>query len=399
MNERRNPLGIDNAPTVVESDARTSDVGEETHELSVGPLAARHAAGPARPGRAPIPEQVTEVQRAVQALPPMDGSIPLLDRAREPPAERLDEQTAPRIGEYALVARFRSSSTADVFLGYKSSRFGFLRRAVVKWTDRHRYDYETVRQKLLDEARAISFIEHPNIVTILDLAEDAVGTYLALEYVPGTDLRRVMVQLNERGARLPAAHACLVATAVLRGLEHVHSARGPDGAPLCIVHRDVNPSNVLISEDGHVKLTDFGAVLMQGRLQAETAPGLVKGKVRYLAPEYITNQECTSHVDIYSVGVMLFEMLTGTPCFLAKDETATMFKIVSEGLPFEDLRRAGVDAELERIIQRATRRDPLQRHTSALEMVGELEAWMESSGIFTTPTRFARYLQAQGLMG
>src|SRR5688572_25996998 len=107
-----------------------------------------------------------------------------------------DESTAPRIGEYALIARFPSSATAEVFLGYKVTNFGFIRRAVVKWTDRARSDYEKVRDTLLDEGRAISFVDHPNIVTILDMGDDDSGTYIALEYVAGTDLRRVMAELT-----------------------------------------------------------------------------------------------------------------------------------------------------------------------------------------------------------
>ncbi|MCK6551596.1 protein kinase [Myxococcota bacterium] len=215
--------------------------------------------------------------------------------------EALRESTAPRIGEYALIARFPSSRAADVFLGYKVSNFGFIRRAVVKFVDRARYDYELVRQKLLDEARAISFVDHPNIVSVLDLAEDEVGTYVALEYVAGTDLRRLMVDLGHRNDRVPLEHALFIVLELLRGLAHVHAARGPRGEPLHIVHRDVNPSNILVSSDGHVKLTDFGAVLMDGRFQDATAPGTVKGKVRYLAPEYITEQTATSKV-------------RGTPC-------------------------------------------------------------------------------------
>jgi serine/threonine-protein kinase len=390
MNERKRLAGIiDEASTVIE--ARRDRSPEDPPEGAPSVNAATRKEDAA----AEILHRATEALPAIEVPPHAErllgeGSLSIRDNT--------GETTAPRIGEYALIARFPSSQTADVFLGYKVSNFGFIRRAVVKWTDRFRYDYDLIRQKLLDEARAISFVDHPNIVTILDLAEDDLGTYVALEYVAGTDLRRVMVELGNRKDRFPADHAAYVVTEILRGLEHVHRAQGPDGEPLNIIHRDVNPSNILISGDGHVKLTDFGAVHMDGRFQDSTAPGTVKGKVRYLAPEYITSQVCTHQVDIYGVGVMLFELLTGKPCFLAKDETNAMFKIVSEGLPVDELRELGVPFDLQRIVERATRRDPKERYAAAQDMCNAMEDWMTSAGVFISPTKLSTYLHSHGLL-
>jgi eukaryotic-like serine/threonine-protein kinase len=399
--ERRKLAGIiDEASTVIE--ARRKRSGDQDANEPIAPPKLPQKSDTTIDKRSG--DDVAELlHRATEALPsiavPPHAEAVLVESAKAAAAEdAVDQRTAPRIGEYALVARFPSSTTADVFLGYKISNFGFIRRAVVKWTDRHRYDYDTIRQKLLDEARAISFVDHPNIVSMLDLSEDELGTYVALEYVAGTDLRRVMVELGNRNDRVPIDHAVYVIVEVLRGLEHVHRARGPDGKPLSIIHRDVNPSNILISHDGHVKLTDFGAVLMAGRFQDSTAPGTVKGKVRYLAPEYITSQTCTHQVDIYSVGVMLFELITGKPVFLARDEAAAMYRIVRDGLPLDDLRTLGVAFDIQRIIERATMRDPALRFGSALEMCVALEEWMASTGVFVSPTRFANYLSSHGLL-
>lgn len=380
---------------VVGSEEKTE--GISSREILLG----RALVEQARAARTPVTRP--EGARAKESLPTIE--IPphaerILAKGLDPaPRGGLDESTAPRIGEYALVARFPSSQTADVFLGYKVSNFGFIRRAVVKWTDRHRFDYGMIRQKLLDEARAISFVDHPNIVTILDLDEDESGTYVALEYVAGTDLRRVMVELGGRNDRVPVEHVAYVMLEVLRGLHHVHLANGPDGRWLRIIHRDVNPSNILISQDGHVKLTDFGTVMMDGRFQDATAPGTVKGKVRYLAPEYITDQLCTHQVDVYGVGVMMFELLTGHPCFLARDETVAMFRIVKEGLPLGELREAGVPAPLQEIVDRATRREYRERYATAHEMCLAIEDWMAAAGIFVSPTRFSTYLHTHGLLG
>ena len=341
------------------------------------------------------------LDRATKKLPHFDAP-PHAGRAlekQEVPAIPKDERTAPRIGEYALIARFPSSASAEVFLGYKLSTFGFIRRAVVKWTDRERSDYEIVRQLLLDEGRAISFVDHPNIVTVLDLADCRSGTYLALEYVSGTDLRRVFSGLQKRGLRLPIEHVAYLARELLHGLDHAHRALGPDGQPLEIVHRDVNPSNVLISTDGHIKLTDFGAVLMQGRMQSATAPGIVKGKIRYLAPEYISEQHCTHRVDVYSVGVMLYELLSGELAFSREDSTTSMVMIVRDGLRLKNLRNAPeIPEALVDIVEKATHRKPKKRYASAAAMRDALENWLESRGAYVSPARFARHLEANHLL-
>lgn len=414
MNEPKRPRGIiDEASTVVEartgsppvprhgpsSQAQTEGVADATAPSMVAEAVRTREAAKARAqpqSAAEIRQRATELLIAIDV--PTSAGRALDQTQSDGVARAAREKSAPRIGEYALIARFPSSETADVYLGYKVSNFGFIRRAVVKFTDRYRFDYESIRQKLLDEARAISFVEHPNIVTILDLAEDEFGTYVALEYVAGTDLRRLLVGLGARQERMPIEHAAYVISEVLRGLHHVHEALGPERRPLRIIHRDVNPSNVLISEDGHVKLTDFGAVHMDGRFQDATAPGTVKGKVRYLAPEYIVSQTCTHQVDLYGVGVMLFELLTGVPCFLADDETSVMYKIVTEGLPLASLEERGVPPQLQAIVEKASQRDPAERYATALEMCVALEDWLSSAGMFVSPTKLAEYLQAHGLL-
>ena len=342
-----------------------------------------------------------EISQATEALPtievPPHAPRVLADAGRKPPIPQQD--SAPRVGEYVLVARFPSSTTADVFLGYKQSNFGFVRRAVVKWVDPRRPDFDSARNSLLDEARALSFLDHPNVVSVLDVVDNELGVMLALEYVAGTDLRRVIRTLNRRGDRMPVGPAVFIVCEVLRALAHAHAARDPDGQPLNLVHRDVNPSNVLIAEDGYVKLGDFGTVLMQGRLQNQTGRGLVKGKVRYLAPEYILDQVATQRVDFYSTGVMLFEMLTGRPCFSAENATQTMLRIVRDGLAYEDLRKVQVPERLIDIIAKTTNRDPNERPATARAMATQLEDWMQSQGHFASSGRLADYLSGASLYG
>ena len=274
---------------------------------------------------------------------------------------------------------------AELYVARKVSKFGFVHRAVIKQVKRSRPDFHHLQRMLLDEARATACFDHPNLVSIFDVGETEQGLYLALEYVEGTDLRRVNQKLRTRKEALPFELACYLAAEVLRGVHHAHTARGPDGQPLEIVHRDVNPSNVLVSTSGHVKLADFGVVRMRERIQPKTEPGLVKGKYAYLAPEYIAGEPCSVQTDVYAAGIMLFELLSGRECFTGTTAYEVMWKIVNKGVPMYRLQREGVPEDLQRLVARATSMVPERRYTSAQDMANALEAWLMRSQKHATP--------------
>ncbi len=289
------------------------------------------------------------------------------------------------IGDYQVVSRLGGGSMADLYIAKKISTFGFVHRAVIKQVKRSRSDYKQLQRMLLDEARATACFDHPNLIRMFDVGETDNGVYVALEYVEGTDLRRVNAKLRQRKEALPFELACFLVSEVLRGLHHAHTASGPDGGSLDIVHRDVNPSNVLIATPGHVKLTDFGVVRMRERIQQKTEPGLVKGKYAYLAPEYIAGEPCSVQTDLYAAGIMLFELLSGRECFSGNTAYEVMWKIVNKGVPMYRLNREGVPDDLQRIVQRATAMVPERRYSTAQDFANALEAWLMRSGRHATP--------------
>ena len=289
------------------------------------------------------------------------------------------------VGDYQLVRRLTGGSMAELYVARKVSQFGFVHRAVIKQVKRSRPDFRQLQRMLLDEARATACFDHPNLVKIFDVGETEQGLYLALEYVDGTDLRRVNQKLRSRKEALPFELACHIAAEVLRGVHHAHTARGPDGKPLEIVHRDVNPSNVLVSTSGHVKLADFGVVRMRERIQPKTEPGLVKGKYAYLAPEYIAGEPCNVQTDVYAAGIMLFELLSGRECFTGASAYEVMWKIVNKGVPMYRLQREGVPEDLQRLVARSTSMVPERRYASAQDMANALEAWLMRSQKHATP--------------
>jgi serine/threonine-protein kinase len=313
----------------------------------------------------------------------------------------LADATTPHpsvIGPFQIVGLLGGGSMATLYVANRRGRYGTIQRAVIKRVNKTRPDAELLQQMLLDEARAMAFFEHPNLVTLLDVDEDENGPYLALEYVDGTDLKRVNSRLRTRREALPFELACFMVAEVLRGLHHAHRATDSEGHPLEIVHRDVNPSNVLISRSGHVKLTDFGVVRMRDRVQSKTEPGLVKGKYAYLAPEYIAGNPCSVRTDIYAAGVMLFELLTGRECFTGKSAYEVMWKIVNKGVPMHRLDREEVPGDLKRIVERATSMEPEDRYATAQDMANALEAWMVRNRRHATPWVLSVFFDRHGLL-
>jgi serine/threonine protein kinase len=290
------------------------------------------------------------------------------------------KQSLGGVADYEFVARYQGSDITDVFLAHKMSEFGFVRRAVVKRARPESELYEISREMLLDEAKALAWIDHPNVISILDFGEVDDGFYLAMEHVDGTDLRQVNMTLRRRREALPLEIAAYLAIEVLRGLHHAHTLVDPDGEALDILHRDVNPSNVLVSKSGHIKITDFGVVRMRDRLQDQTQPGIVKGKFSYMAREYILGRKCDCRVDVYAVGIMLLEMLTGRPCFSRLSVHEVMRKIVEHDLPLHRMRAQEIPEKLCSLVDKATARDPNDRFESAELMAKELETWLIRSG-------------------
>ncbi len=289
------------------------------------------------------------------------------------------------IGDYRILGRLGGGAMAELFLAHKMSPFGFVRRAVVKRVRSSRPDYAQLQNMLIDEARATACFDHPNLVSLFDVGETQGGVYLALEYVEGCDLRRVNATLRARKEALPFELAAFITTEVLRGLHHAHTVEDEEGCLLDVIHRDVNPSNILISRSGHIKLADFGVVRMRGRVQPQTEPGFVKGKYAYLAPEYIAGEPCSIQTDVYAAGIMLFELLSGRECFGGKTAYEVMWKIVNKGVPMYRLDREGVPEDLQRIVQRATSMAPERRYLTAQDMANAVEAWLTRSGRHATP--------------
>jgi tRNA A-37 threonylcarbamoyl transferase component Bud32 len=210
------------------------------------------------------------------------------------------------------------------------------------------------------EARAVARLNHPHVVTVIDFGEDDDHPYIVFEYVEGETLKERL----RRAGRLPVPEAVAYAVEIGRALECAHSNR--------LVHRDVKPQNVLIDAEGRAKVTDFG---IARSLEAEglTATGRVLGTTDYVAPEQALGEETTAQSDVYSLGICLFEMLTGDVPFKADSQVAVAMKHVKDPLPDIRMRRPEISAALAAVVDTACAKETTNRYASAAEMVHELE--------------------------
>jgi serine/threonine-protein kinase len=307
-----------------------------------------------------------------------------------PSVSRTDDAIR-RLGRYQIIGRLATGGMAEVYLALSGELPGFRTLAVVKRILPHLASNGQFIRMFLDEARLAALLDHPNIVRIMEVGHDDEEYFLAMELVQGKPLS-AMLRKAAREKRAPSAamSAYLIAQAAA-GLGYAHTLTDGDGRPLGVVHRDVSPQNVLISFEGAVKLIDFGVARAFGRV-AHTSPGGLKGKIDYMSPEQASAEDVDHRADVFALGVVLWEALTGRRLFRRDTELATMRAIVDDPIPKpSDL--ATVPPELEAIAMRALRKRRDARFQSAHEMAAALERYAFSQEGFS-PIHVATYMKS-----
>ena len=195
------------------------------------------------------------------------------------------------------------------------------------------------------------------MVQVFDFGRDERGYYIAMEYVAGPELNRVLKVFSRRGERPPVESVLAIMIQVMRGLDYAHRLKGDDGKPIGLVHRDVSPSNVLISAEGIAKVSDFGIAKAHGRL-SQTQVGMVKGKIPYMSPEQARGKPLDARSDIFAAGLVLWECLAGRRPYQGEGDLAVMKAAARGDVPTLESLGLGIDPGLEAIVQRALEREP-----------------------------------------
>jgi len=230
------------------------------------------------------------------------------------------------VGDYEIVAKLREGGMATLFLGKRVGEAGFSRLVAIKVIHPDLANDEQFRQMFLDEALLSSRIDHPNVVHVEELRQFEGSHFLTMEFVHGCSLSQLQRTLLARGRRLAPAFAARIAMHVADGLHAAHETCDESGRALGVVHRDVTPENILLAYGGHVKLIDFGIAKAYGR-KHRTMDGLLKGKFRYMAPEQAHGKAVDRRVDIYQLGIVLWEMLTLRRLFSAEGDVELLASV------------------------------------------------------------------------
>ncbi len=292
---------------------------------------------------------------------------------------------------FQIIKRLGAGGMAEVFAAHRQAPDGSRMPVVIKRPLPELAAHPEFLDMFLDEARIASAIQHPNVARVYELIREADSCMLVMELVDGKPLSSLMARAERRRQRLEARVSAHLVARAAEGLHHAHDLNDEQGKPMGIVHRDVSPQNVLVTFDGEVKVIDFGIARAMGRMTT-TKTGTRKGKTGYMAPEQAKSGPIDRRVDVFALGILLWEMLCGRRLFVRPDEYRTMNALLID--PIERPSRiAAVAPELEEIVMKALDRDPAQRFQTADQLRAALDAYVGGLGVLTRP-ELARAVRA-----
>lgn len=277
------------------------------------------------------------------------------------------------LSSYEIIKKLATGGMAEIYLARHRSTEGFQRNLVLKRILPEYSEDATFVQSFLDEARLAGQLSHPNIVQIYDLGKVGKAYFIAMEYIRGYDLHSLLRLNKKQKTYLPLGVALRIFADMCAGLDYAHHAVDVEGRPLGVVHRDVTPSNVLVSMEGHSKVVDFGIAKATALGENKTKTGTIKGKFAYLAPEQVMGQPIDRRVDIWAAGIVLYELLVQRNPFKGDTEYHTLQNIVTGELRSVTELRPEIPAAFEAIVNKALSRNVATRYSTAAELMHDVE--------------------------
>lgn len=293
-------------------------------------------------------------------------------------------------GPFEILGRIARGGMAEVYLAREPSADGKPRHVVLKRILPEREDDADFIRMFREEANLARRLYHPNVCHVYEAGELDGRTFMTLEWVYGVSLRDVLRRASRRGKAIPVRLACHIAARVAAALDYVHRATGVDGKTLEIVHRDVSPHNVMIGWDGKVKLLDFG--IAKTSAQEESDGGVLKGKHAYLSPEQARGHAVDPRTDIFALGIVTHELLTGRPLYHREGVLPTLDAIVNEPPPSPRGARADIPPKVDALVLRALQKAPVQRFPTAGHFRQGLEQALDELGGMVLPGELAKFL-------
>ncbi len=294
-------------------------------------------------------------------------------------------------GRYHLLGLLGEGGMGRLYIAERRGVQGFVKIVALKRILPHLADSPELRDMFLNEARIAARLEHPNIVATYELGEVEGKYFISMEYLPGEDLSAVIGRC-QGGQTIPLEIAAGLAQQVAKGLHYAHDARDGQGHLLGLVHRDVSPRNIFVTYHGGVKLLDFGMV--RNPTGPKSVPGVFKGKYGYCAPEQLEGGRIDRRTDVFCLGIVLWECLTGARLFDTGNDIETINAVRSRRIERPSTLRREVPRPLEEIVLRALAREPAQRYQSAHEMSEELDRFLLGRNNRPTTTSVGQWIEA-----
>ncbi|HEX9103553.1 MAG TPA: serine/threonine-protein kinase [Polyangia bacterium] len=295
---------------------------------------------------------------------------------------------------YKITERIDAGGMAEVYRGIAESAVGGLKKSVaIKRILPNLTKNKKFVSMFLDEARVSMHLQHANVVGVFDIGMADTAYFIVMEYVEGANLKTIIESLRRQGHRMSVAHTLYILMEVCKGLQYAHDVTDPEtGRELGIVHRDISPPNILVSKRGEVKLVDFGLAKATSQLES-TDPGVVKGKFSYLSPEAASGKEVDRRADIFAVGILLYELLTGKRLFYGETDYQTVELVRQAKVPPIAAQNAEVTPELEQVVRKALARDLNQRFQSAGDLQDALAQYLFSQRLKVTSRDIEQLVQ------
>jgi serine/threonine protein kinase len=298
-----------------------------------------------------------------------------------------------RFGRYTLLRPIASGGMAEIHLASFEGAAGVQKLVAIKRIlPEHAGDGEFVAM-FMNEARIAASLHHANVVEAYDFGSEAGRYFLAMEYLRGLDIRRIVQALGRNGRPMPLEIAIAIGIGAAAGLHYLHEKRDAAGAPLGLVHRDISPPNMVLTSDGIVKLVDFG-IAKAVRRAGETRTGTVKGKASYMSPEQCRCERLDRRSDIFALAIVLWELTVGRRLFQDESDLVVMNAITTMDAPRPSQMASGYPRELERIVSKGLTRDRNRRYQTAEEMQHDLEAFARTEKLAVTQGSVSSFVRS-----
>lgn len=295
-------------------------------------------------------------------------------------------------GKYRILRRLAVGGMAEIFLAEATNIHGFRKKVVIKRILPQLAHQAEFVEMFLDEARLVARLNHAAIVQVFDIGEEEDGVFFTMEYIEGFDLSDVLTTCYKKNRPLSFEEVVAIVVPMAEALHHAHELQDDHGRSVNLIHRDVTPSNIIVTKEGRVKLLDFGVAKSSAQLRETTGVSL-KGKFGYMAPEQIEGVPLDRRSDIFSFGVVLWELLTGVRLFPGGNEPSVLHQITTQTPALPSTIRSGLPAEFDRICKKALARDREHRYNNLHDLILDIEVFAQERRIVGTSRSLARMVK------